>query len=590
MMLNQLISALRQIELMHRMESLQFAQPQVITPKKEATANMQLHIVYVLNHVGMCGGTKIIFEHANHLTQLGAKVTLVAHFPQPVWYTLTANYITVPFQMELTRGIPVCDVIVATYWEHIHACVGAGIAPVVYFEQGDFHLYDWEQDQVPESVKNAVNRQYTLAPYIATVSGKIAELIKTKFGREAQIFHNALDTTVFYPKERQQSPAKKYMLIVGREQTPFKGIADLKKVQELLKQRGYEIELLWITQQQPLNYQGEVVINPPFKTIGELYRRAFVYVCGSYYEAFPLPPLEAMACGTPVITTKNIGVQEYAQDGVNCLMAEPGDIEGLADRVIQLLADQDLYCHLQQGGYQTANHFKWEKIAKQLLAYYQEIAQCAPAKRYAAEEWQLSFQEQDFIDINEVVLAKNFLYQTSADEVLFPVQHNLLPGRWMINWQSLAKRKHPGSGYVDKVPFRLKGERFPLWEGKLFAELYQTGKFSEVLQQVTEKLEVMKPETLEWAAAIRWGALCLLELERYDEAETWLDKAIAIHFLYTDLLYIKAVIQYIKGQPEQAGLLMELCAFIQDAAHYPEYFTDMQRIAYTYLDRRRGHD
>ena len=97
-----------------------------------------LHIVYVLTHTGVCGGTKIILEHACHLVLSGQKVTLVSHFEKPDWFLIDerVGYIQIPFTEELSFGIPACDVVVATYWREIFECILRGIAPVVYFEQG----------------------------------------------------------------------------------------------------------------------------------------------------------------------------------------------------------------------------------------------------------------------------------------------------------------------------------------------------------------------------------------------------------------------------------------------------------------------
>jgi len=583
--MSDVVMRLRSLLASGRSERVQFAALQQLVPRKREISDKPIHIVYVLNHIGMCGGTKIILEHATQLTKLGATVTLLSHFSRPDWYPFQANFITIPFQIELTRGIVDCDVIVATYWEHIGACVETGIAPVVYFEQGDYHLYDWESDGVSQQTKNVVQMQYLLAPYVTTVSSTVATLIKNKFGREATVFHNALDESIFYPKDQQQQVDKKYMLIVGREQTKFKGIEDLHKVHNVLREKGYDIELRWITQEPPIHSQGEVFVNPPVNLIGDLYRQAYIYVCGSYYEAFPLPPLEAMACGVPVITTNNVGVQEYAQDGYNCLMTERGDIEGLADRIIRLLEDPGLYQRLQQNGYQTARHFKWTEIAKNLLVYYQEVAQYVPVPQGAIEEWELSYQDEDFIDPDAPVFVNKFLTQTAADVVLFPVQHNFLPGRDMISWQVMAKRKIPRGSYIDKVFFCLKGEKFSQWDSRFIAELYRTGKYDEALQQGKNKLQAIPYGALEWAVAALYIIMCLLKLKQDNEAKQWLDMAFAMHPLYTDFYYIQGMIEYRKGNREQANSLMLTCMRIQDAMIYPEHFAHIGQIANSYINR-----
>ena len=129
----EIVTTLRTIENRERSQRVRYARKQVLEGGGRKDA---IHVVYVLTHAQVCGGVKVVFEHANGLVRLGARVTVVAHFPRPDWFELAADYVRVPFQYELATGIPPCDVIVATYWDHIHACVERGIAPVVYFEQG----------------------------------------------------------------------------------------------------------------------------------------------------------------------------------------------------------------------------------------------------------------------------------------------------------------------------------------------------------------------------------------------------------------------------------------------------------------------
>lgn len=85
-------------------------------------------------------------------------MTIVAHYVKPAWFPIEADYIQVPFDLELTKGIPDCDLIVATYWDHIQPCIETGIAPVVYFEQGDFHLFDYEK--MNQTLKNYIQKQF----------------------------------------------------------------------------------------------------------------------------------------------------------------------------------------------------------------------------------------------------------------------------------------------------------------------------------------------------------------------------------------------------------------------------------------------
>jgi len=93
-------------------------------------------------------------------------------------------------------------------------------------------------------------------------------------------------------------------------------------------------------------------------------------------EPFGMVPIEAMACGTPVVATGVGGSGEFSADGVNCLLFTPGDEVALADAVTRLATEPDLRATLQAHGYVTADHFD---LATTIAAY--EICHVATAER-----------------------------------------------------------------------------------------------------------------------------------------------------------------------------------------------------------------
>ena len=148
---------LREKEFKEREEKLKYAikQKKVLREKKQKNLN----ITYVMTWTGVCGGTKIILEHANRLTKMGNKITLITHDNKPIWFNLDPNveFIQVPWENVLCEKIPKeTDVIVATYWREIYECVEQKIAPVIYFEQGDFHLFD--TNKLDERTFNYINK------------------------------------------------------------------------------------------------------------------------------------------------------------------------------------------------------------------------------------------------------------------------------------------------------------------------------------------------------------------------------------------------------------------------------------------------
>lgn len=96
----------------------------------------------------------------------------------------------------------------------------------------------------------------------------------------------------------------------------------------------------------------------------EVYRAAEVCVFPSEWEEpFGLVPLEAMACGTPVVATGVGGSGEFLVDGGNCVLFEPGEPSSLAAAVRGVIDDPDRRDHVVRGGAATARHFGSDRLA-----------------------------------------------------------------------------------------------------------------------------------------------------------------------------------------------------------------------------------
>lgn len=102
------------------------------------------------------------------------------------------------------------------------------------------------------------------------------------------------------------------------------------------------------------------------------YSAAAVFVFPSLYEGFGLPILEAMACGTPVVSSNTSCLPEVAEGAA--LMVDPSDAEGLS-RAIELAAsDADLRADLRKRGLERAASYTWDRAARKLLATYERVA------------------------------------------------------------------------------------------------------------------------------------------------------------------------------------------------------------------------
>jgi glycosyltransferase involved in cell wall biosynthesis len=109
------------------------------------------------------------------------------------------------------------------------------------------------------------------------------------------------------------------------------------------------------------------------------YNAADLFVFPSLYEGFGLPPLEAMACGTPVISSNAASLPEVI--GEAGLMVAPQDVEGLSAAMRQVLTDQHLRAQLRERGLQQARKFSWKKTAQQTVEVYRQVLRAKEQRR-----------------------------------------------------------------------------------------------------------------------------------------------------------------------------------------------------------------
>jgi glycosyltransferase involved in cell wall biosynthesis len=103
-----------------------------------------------------------------------------------------------------------------------------------------------------------------------------------------------------------------------------------------------------------------------------LYVAARCCIHPAYYEGFGLPPLEAMACGTPTIVSNVSSLPEVVNDAA--LLVNPNHAEEMAVAMQRLLTDDALHAELRHKGLQRAAGFSWERAARETLAVYRQVA------------------------------------------------------------------------------------------------------------------------------------------------------------------------------------------------------------------------
>jgi glycosyltransferase involved in cell wall biosynthesis len=165
---------------------------------------------------------------------------------------------------------------------------------------------------------------------------------------------------------------------------PHKNVDRLIEAFSILRRRGDDVKLLIIGDEiskypnlrrlvhrfqlhQYVRFLGFV----PDATLAVLYRLATVFVFPSLYEGFGLPPLEAMASGTPVITSNVSSLPEVVGDAA--LLIDPMSASAIAAAMARVLDDQDLREDLVRRGYERVKAFSWERSVRRIREVYAEV-------------------------------------------------------------------------------------------------------------------------------------------------------------------------------------------------------------------------
>ena len=220
----------------------------------------------------------------------------------------------------------------------------------------------------------------TLSKY---VEQEALDLLKIRDCKIVTIYPGFND--IFKPNEHGEigsGVSAKYILFVGSIE-PRKNLVKLLQAYLLLPQyiredfklllvgfKGWEndevIELL-DKLKGAVNYLGFV----NNEELAELYRKASCFVYPSFYEGFGLPPLEAMACGCPVVVSNVSSLPEVCGDAA--YYVDPTDAESIAGGIEKVLGDEELRQNMIERGFERAKLFSWEKAAKEHLKVFEEV-------------------------------------------------------------------------------------------------------------------------------------------------------------------------------------------------------------------------
>ena len=170
--------------------------------------------------------------------------------------------------------------------------------------------------------------------HIVPVSEWMADNVRHSFFKNAdvRVIHNGIDIEIFKPLAERTKGSKMQILGVSNVWTAYKGLNDFNKLRNLLSEDEFDITLVGLTKAQvaelPKGIKG-VERTQSVSELAELYANSDYFVNPTYCDTFPTVNIEALACGTPVITY-NVGGSPEAVDEDTGWVVPKGDVEAIA--------------------------------------------------------------------------------------------------------------------------------------------------------------------------------------------------------------------------------------------------------------------
>ena len=311
-----------------------------------------MHVYILAPHGRAAGGTKVLLNLAQGLSQRGITVTVIFNklesldwFDEPLLFKVKlSTWVTY-------HDLPGCDVL-------INFCDGTvygpyGTVPQILYLQG-FGSQDYARE--------AVNLQYRYAA-VVTTSKWLADIV-LNCGHSPYIIPPPIDS--YFSK---QDIAKQSRVTIGTvyHEAPLKNTSLFFDVLNYIQNNIKELSAVFLTARAPtsrvsfkaLKCPHTVSINPPRRSIPNVYSQTHVWVSTSLSEGFGLPILEAMACGIPTVVVPSCGLDAHLVNKTNCMLAA-NTKESVGMAIIALLNNEKLREHIITNGFTLSKKFSMD--------------------------------------------------------------------------------------------------------------------------------------------------------------------------------------------------------------------------------------
>lgn len=334
-----------------------------------------MKVVIPVSSMETGGGCRILAEIANALVSRGYETEMVLPDWSPVAYRVDAPIRRVPVLKK--ENIPYGDIVLPNFYVTFQPAFAAWPNQCVRLCQG------FE----PAWLKGA-ERDFALLTYrkevpVVSMSQWLDDQVYRYTGQRSVVVNEGVDPQHFHPGRKEDPPSPKrakVILYIARDPKAgyeLKGYRDFVMSMQLLKRiyKGdFTVHMICTERILPLPGIPHKTFRPADdEEMAELYRSADVFVSTSWVEGFGLPPLEAMACGTPVVTTDSGGVMDFCTHLDSAYVVPPKNPRAIAEGIYSVLSHPKLARRLVQGGEKRAARLTKSIFKQNIVDALEEI-------------------------------------------------------------------------------------------------------------------------------------------------------------------------------------------------------------------------